>query len=41
MELKKLQCTSCGGVLEVKPGIDRVKCSYCGMNYWIEKKRLT
>lgn len=38
MELTKLQCTSCGGALEIKPGIDRVKCQFCGMNYLIERK---
>lgn len=38
MKLIKLQCSSCGGPLEIKPGIDRVRCPYCGMNYYLERK---
>ena len=35
MEVLKLQCTSCGSPLEIKPGIDRAVCQYCGMTYLI------
>ena len=35
MEVIKLQCTSCGSPLEVKPGMDRAGCPYCGMTYLI------
>ena len=37
MELLKLQCSSCGGSLEIKPGIDRLKCPYCGTNYLLKR----
>ena len=35
MEVIKLQCASCGSPLEVKPGMERATCPYCGMTYLI------
>ena len=36
MELKKLQCESCGATLDIKPGLSQVVCDYCGLIYGIE-----
>ncbi|MBQ9290644.1 MAG: hypothetical protein IJ210_11080 [Clostridia bacterium] len=39
MQLLKIQCQSCASPMEVKPGIDRVRCPACGMTYLIERDR--
>lgn len=35
MELKTMNCKQCGSVLEILPGIDRVKCKACGTMFAI------
>lgn len=36
MEIKQFMCNSCGGSLDIKPGLTQVACHYCGTIYGIE-----
>lgn len=40
MEVKALECPSCGGSLNPKPGEVIVKCEFCGKSVSIESERI-
>ena len=38
MSIRKYQCECCSAPLEVKPGMRRITCAYCGMVYQLEER---
>ncbi|MBQ9910954.1 MAG: hypothetical protein IJM50_05610 [Lachnospiraceae bacterium] len=39
MALEKFSCPSCGASLQLKPGLSRVSCRYCGSAYVLKENR--
>ena len=39
--VKKLECTGCASPLEMKPGINRITCKFCGSSYIVSSDDVT